>query len=291
MGFADREYYREPSQPGHTLRAPQSMVKILLIINAVLFFANYLFTGATNDITAQFVVSPDVLLKPWLWWKFVTSGFAHADLQHILFNMFALWMFGRDVESVYGPKEFLRIYLAALLLGTFGWTLKQFFFFGPQPESNLLGASGAVTAVLLLFCIHFPRRTLLLMMVFPVPAWVFGVMIVLLNLFQTSSFSNEQQSIAYDVHLIGAAFAICYWKFRWNLGRWTPRSFALNTALGNLRRRPKLKVHTPDHDHQKQNVEADRILDKLHREGEASLTQRERRTLEDYSRRMQQKHR
>jgi hypothetical protein len=148
----------------------------------------------------------------------------------------------------------------------------------------LLGASGAVTAVTLLFCIHFPHRTILLMFVLPVPAWAFGLMIIAGNLFGLTS--NE--AVAFDVHLVGAAFAICYYRFGWRLGNWIP-SVSLPTQW--LKRRPKLRVHRPEPADVSSDDEADQILDKVNRTGIQSLTRREREILEDYSRRMREKRR
>jgi hypothetical protein len=102
-------------------------------------------------------------------------------------------------------------------------------------------------------------------------------------------------SIAFDVHLVGAAFAIAYYRFGWNLGRILPSPAWLGGGRPKFkfRRRPKLKLHDPDaEDHyNEQDDQADRILEKVNREGMDSLSRKERRILEDYSRRMRQKHR
>ena len=272
------------------------MVTNLLIINGALYLANMLFGQPDNWITEWSMVSPDVLVKPWLWWKLITNGFAHSPfgLSHIFFNMFGLWIFGRDVENIYGRKEFLKFYLSAIVLGSLVWVLTHYVRFGSGQDFRLLGASGAVTAVTMLFILHFPKRTILLMMVLPVPAWVMGMLIIFGNLFGSRLPGPGGHQIAYDVHLVGAAFAICYFQFGWNLGHLVPEIRSGPSFKNSLRRmqaRPTLRVHSPEADDNRQmNVEADHVLDKLHQQGEESLTARERRVLEDYSRRMRKKH-
>jgi membrane associated rhomboid family serine protease len=281
MGLSDREYYREPDQPGFTLQRPQSVAVTLVIINAAIYLVDWAFFD--NGLLQQKLsVFPRVVTEPWLWWKFLSSGFAHANFQHILWNMFALWMFGRDIERKFGPQEFLRFYLVAIVLGSVVWSVTRL-----GSEATMLGASGAVTAVVIAYCRLYPKRTLLLMMVVPVPAWLVGVLIVVLNLVGSR---HGDAGIAYEVHLVGAAFGFFYCKFGWNLGRLMPFNFSLGAALKTVKSRPKLRIHDPGQQGQSPDAEADRVLDKMHRLGADQLTESERRVLEEYSRRMRQKH-
>ena len=302
MGLSDREYYRQPESPGFTLRRPQSVVTTLLLINVVIFIVDYLFfelqhpRSSIHKLQGQLLVTPDVLTKPWLWWKFVSYGFAHGSVEHLLFNMFGLWMFGREIEFRLGRQEFLRFYLVAMALGSLVWVITEYVRLGyaeSPPEggggAGLLGASGGVTAVIIAYCVLYPKRTLLLMMVFPVPAWLVGVLLVALNIIQVPV-PGEGARIAYDVHLVGAAFGFFYCKLGWNLGRLTPASFSWDGMLKKLKPRPKLRVHAPVQQYQEQDAEADEVLDKLHREGADNLTEQEQRVLEEYSRRMRRKH-
>ena len=149
----------------------------------------------------------------------------------------------------------------------------------------VVGASGAVTAITLLFCIHYPQRTILLMMVLPVPAWSVGMMVVLVNLF--GLLGHDSSHVAFDVHLVGAGFAICYYLFRWNIGRLVPQK---KLSLAWLKPKPKLKLHDPEKHVHDLDSKADMLLEKVNRDGIDSLSPRERRMLEEYSRRMRQKH-
>ncbi|MFP6674884.1 MAG: rhomboid family intramembrane serine protease [Pirellulaceae bacterium] len=288
MGIHDREYIRDDSPP--SLWADKPVVTKLLVINGVLFLANILI-GGDDWLTYKLAMTPETLTSPLMWFQFLTSGFVHSPstIWHILGNMFLLFMFGRPVETVYGRREFLTFYLTAIILGSVFWTVRQAAM-GPQ-ASYCLGASGGVVAVLLLFVFHFPKQTVLLFMVIPVPAWLFGLIIVGSDIqlaFQPGT------HVAFDVHLIGATFAACYYYGHWRL------SSLIDRFPWPSRGRPKLRIRSAADDvdpppprPKKADValesEADRILDKLHREGQGSLTARERKTLENYSRRMRKR--
>ncbi len=284
MGLYDRDYY-SPQSAGMTLRAPRTIIGWLIAVNVAVFLANGLFTpetpgslGTINGVLA--VQSPD-LLQPWLWWKLLTYGFVHGSIQHILFNMLALFFLGPDVERVYGPMEFLRLYLVMVVFGGLVWCATNLGF----PQAVLLGASGAITGVVLLYALHFPRRTLLLFFVIPVPAWLVGVMLVVLNLFGTAG--GMEDNVAYSVHLAGAAFAFVYYQMGWNFGKLTS-IFSKPFSSNPFKRKPKLKIHDPEAE-ASMGEEVDRILAKIHRDGESSLTRRERKTLEAASRKYQQR--
>jgi membrane associated rhomboid family serine protease len=292
MGFQDRDYYRDSSQSPYIT----SMVVKLMIMNGVVFLAQVLF--AQNQLTDLLAVHADTIVRPAYWWQFLTAGFAHdtGAINHILFNMMGLYFFGMPLEDRYGRKEFLRFYLLATVLGFIVWSATHYLMLanelaGPEladraPRFMCLGASGGVTAATLLFCLLYPRATVLVMFLFPIPAWVLGAVIIVSNLFGTST------GTAYDVHLVGAAFAVTYWYFGLNFGRM--RSFQGFGRLWTAPRkwfkpRPPLKVHDPEHYYEDLDAEADRLLEKVARDGLGSLTNKERRLLEDYSRRTRQK--
>ncbi len=290
MGIYDRDYYRqEPT--GFQVRAPGTIVGTLILINVVVFLANAFahvgFADRLGNNPLNYILSAhgDTLTKPWMWWQFLTYGFVHApnNLWHIAGNMLGLFFLGRSIEQRYGRKEFLRLYLTILIFGSIVWSLGNL---DGGPNSLLMGASGAVVGIVVLFALNYPKQTLLLFFVLPVPAWLVGVLVVVADLFGAMGRENTS-NIAFVVHLAGAAFAFLYFRFGWNLTRLTEGRF----SWLKLRRRPRLKVHDPDRAEKNMNTEVDRILAKIHREGEDSLTRKERRTLEnasqEYKRRQQ----
>jgi membrane associated rhomboid family serine protease len=317
MGYQDREYYQEDRSPGgYQLGGDLSYTWRIVILNAGVFLANFfLFAGQEKDLAYYCSVHGDTLVKPYLWFQFLTYGFAHnpQGLSHIFWNMFGLVCFGSAVEEIYGRREYLRFYLIAILWGGIFWGTRVFFadlvhldMLAPSVRLHatmMLGASGAVTAVVLLFCLRNPFATVNLMFVLPVPAWVLGTILIVGNVLQAGQTGEARVAqaigtVAYDVHLAGAAFAVAYFYFQWNLTRifdftWLSRA---GTSLGKLvKPRAPLKVYDGEEDdevaYEELETEADRILAKIASEGEGTLSKKERQTLEHYSRLMRQKHR
>lgn len=283
MGIYDRDYYQEddlrPIRPWDS----KSMVTLLIIANVALFVANFLFTSASGNLTRFLSLSPQDLESPVGWFRLVTYGFAHLNLLHILFNMVSLYFLGQGVENKLGKWEFFRFYMLTIVLCGLVWALMRMGATAPIPV--LLGASGAVTAVAMLFVYSFPHATLMLYGVVPVKAWVMGVLIIVLNVL------GGRDGVAYDVHLMGAAIATVYFFGKLNFGAAGQLFSGWKTSWKQRQR--GLKVHREDSSDRsvatKEEMESDRILDKIHREGQESLTARERAFLERYSRDMRRR--
>ena len=289
MGIYDRDYYRQ-EQPGSRWTAPRSAVAVLIAINVAVFVAELFFSQ--EGLAGRLSAHPATLTHPQYWWQLLTYGFVHdTDAPpHIIFNMLALWFLGRDVEAWYGTREFVRIYLVLLVFGSLVWCTVNYFDRNVDPEGvTLLGASGAVTGVVVLYALCFPRRTLLFMFVLPMPAWAVGILVVVADILGATGWVHNAGPIAYSVHLAGAALAFVYHHQQWNFGR----------LLGSVRwpwrgvrvGRPRLRIHAPEDVESVPEEEVDRILEKIHREGESHLTRKERRILEDASREYQRRRR
>jgi membrane associated rhomboid family serine protease len=288
MGIHDRDYARDEAPPGGFSQLPVSIQ--LVIVNVGLFLADMV---AGEKLSGAMAVGPDTLQSPWLWWQFLTYGFAHSpeNIRHIFGNMLILGMFGRHVEAIYGRREYLTFYLTTIVLGGVIWAVRQQVM--GIPNSGMLGASGGVVAIFVLFALHFPKQTVLLGLFIPVPAWLAGLLMVLSDV--ALAFLPKSR-VAFDVHLVGAAFAASYFFGKWRLSPW------LNFL--SFSRSSRLRVRSPDDERDDPysnepsnrnsadpnvDMEADRILEKLHREGQASLTRKEKKLLEAYSRRMRQR--
>ena len=317
MGLYDRDYGRDEQTPWDRMENPRSITITLIVINVIIFVAQMLFnadlvdpaTGAVvrdattgdvihyNQLHKWGAVSGDTVVRPWLWWQFISYGFLHDNkgILHLLFNMIGLFFFGRIIERHIGRMEFLRFYLAAIFVsGVIGAVIN---FIGMQtmgaPLTSTIGASGAVVATVILFACHFPHQQILLMAVFPVKAWIAATIFVagdLIGALGDAYGIGGGSSTAFTVHLAGAAFAGAYYFQRWNL------SFLDFESIGDLparmrkrARRAKLKIHDPDRKMAKDADEADRILAKIHDHGESSLSSAERKTLQRYSKRQREK--
>lgn len=293
MGIYDREYFQDEGSPsGFQLGGGQlMMVTRLVIVTGALFVVDYVMEGRLSDI---FKVPADVYRRPWMCWQLLSYGFAHGGFWHVALNMFMLWMFGRVVEFRLGAKEILLFYLAAIVFSGLVWLVAEnLWLYGTaggraylEAERSLpkmLGASGGVSAVFLLFVLLYPKQTVYLWGLLAVPAWLIGALIIGQDLWL--GISGRAANTAWQAHLGGAAFAFLYLRGGWSFSQLVPAVLRWRWP----RRGPRLRVHHADD--QTLDAEADRVLEKLHREGEASLTARERRTLESYSRRMRDRRR
>jgi membrane associated rhomboid family serine protease len=279
MGIYDRSYYREEGLRPVSPWDQRSAIAIIIIANVAVQIANYVLSPRSSAITSYLWMDPSRLGNPLEWYRVLTYGFAHsADIKHILFNMLSLYFLGRSVEDRIGKSEFIRFYLTAILLGGLYFAFKPWG--DPRP---MLGASGGVTAVCMLFVFFFPTAQIYMFGLVPTPAWVYGIIVIVMNVLGGSD------GVAYDVHLVGAAFAAVYFFGGWNLaflGAWFNKM-----QLSMKQRQRGLKVLRPEEPEatSKDEVEADRILAKIHQSGQDSLTKAERKFMEEYSQRVRQR--
>jgi membrane associated rhomboid family serine protease len=302
MGIYDRSYYREePRRGGY---GHWSAVTTLIVINVAVFVADMFapLVQIRDPITGMPIVLPlhwldyhmglmsNFFTHPWSVWELVTYGFAHdpQNLMHILFNMLGLWMFGQDVEAIYGRTTFYRVYFSLLVLSGLAWLVIIQFSHLPFPVP-LIGASGAVMGIVFLYILHFPQRTLIVLF-FPMPAWVAGIVFIGLDLYGAMGGGSlfGEQNVANTAHLAGVFFGFVFYRTRWTLFSLLPSGQWIKSLFG-----PKLRVHrdadetrSSEPPRRQENLQqrVDQILAKISREGEASLTSDERRTLEEASR-------
>lgn len=286
MGIYDREYYRNegPSFLG-SLAAHGRVCKWLIIVNVGVYILQLLTASAGPRsgglITDAFVLDVREVMQGQVW-RLLTYAFLHSpdSVMHVLFNMLFLWWFGTDVEDLYGPKEFLWFYLISAFLG--GVTFQLGWLLGITPRAEVcLGASGAVTAVMVLCACHFPTRVIYMFFMLPVPIWLFVLFQVSQDLFGVLGASNA--NTAFTVHLGGAAFGFLYHWNNWRVLNWMPN-------LGSLQRqraRPNLRVYrdeepmsplpvasaAPPADVDEQiEAKVDALLEKVARVGKNNLT-------------------
>jgi membrane associated rhomboid family serine protease len=293
MGLYDRDYHRErdyDDTPGFRLGGERSLSTNLVIAMGIVYIVQ-LFTGLTAQeygaFTDFFSLHADLPQRPWLAFELVTYGFLHSyDLKHVLFNAFSLWMFGRFVEQRYARKEYVAFFLAAVAFAGLFWIAAEFAATSRlQPNVSLLGASGGVTAVLILFCLLYPNQTVYLGFLFPIKAWIFAIICIGQDLLFGLQ-RNPESKVAYTAHIGGALFAFGYFKLGWRLSKWLPDSW----KLPKLGRQPKLRVLDPDDDGGSEtDVAVDEILRKIQDHGQDSLTRRERQILQKASQKYQKR--
>ena len=139
---------------------------------------------------------PALVLRQFWVWQLATYMFLHGGLFHILFNMLALWMFGTELERIWGTRYFLKFYfLTGIGAGalTVVFSLLPFGFSQQVQHSVIIGASGAIYGLLLAYALYFPDRPIL-MIVFWVPAKVcvaiLGAIALLTSLSETGGTAN-----------------------------------------------------------------------------------------------------
>jgi membrane associated rhomboid family serine protease len=167
----------------------------LIIINALVFVAQMVF-DSTWDLTNRMALYSynSGLFEPY---QLVTHMFAHGGFFHILFNMYALWMFGSVLERIWGAKKFLIFYLVCGLAAG----LTQMFFVS---GGAAIGASGAIMGLLAAFAYTFPNTQFyILPFPFPIKAKYMAAIYAALDLF--GGFSGSTDNVAHFAHLGGLA--------------------------------------------------------------------------------------
>jgi len=295
MGIYDREYYRRDGPSFLESFASRGQVcKWLIIINigiyVVQLLTRYQVGRQWHDPFTNFFVLNVQAVADGQVWRLLTYAFLHAPDSpfHIVFNMLFLYWFGRDLEDIYGSKEFLAFYLGGALAG--GAAYQLCWWTGITPDnSSCLGASGAVTAVMVLCAMHYPTRIIYLFLVLPVPIWLFVVFQVAQDLFGLLG-AGVRENVAFSGHLGGAAFGFLYHKYNWRIVGWLPNL----RSWQQQRSRPKLRVYReeeapapvpvaaapPSIDMDEQfEAKVDAVLEKVARSGKSSLTEGEHQIL------------
>ena len=187
-------------------------MKALIGVNVALFLLTEL-TPFGREIKLWLGLVPAATLTQLRVWQPVTYMFLHTGVFHLLFNMLALWMFGTELERLWGRRYFVKYYFvcgigAALLTVLF--SLLPFSFSSVlYSETNVIGASGAIYGLLLAYGLYFPDRPILMMMLFPIPAKYF-VMIIGAIAFYSSL--GATGNVAGATHLGGLVVGYLYLK-------------------------------------------------------------------------------
>lgn len=180
---------------------------------------------ATGFVSWQANQRPDLkdklLLHPFRvkhenqWFRVLTHAFVHGDSTHLLVNLFVLWQFGSQVEALLasdslvplvklpGNYSFLMLYFGGILFAALPAMLRH----KNNPDYRSLGASGAVSAVLIFYIIHFPTVQLLLFFVIPIPAFLAGILFFVYEGYMDRKGGGR---IAHDAHLYGGLYGLIF---------------------------------------------------------------------------------
>ncbi len=186
-----------------------NVIFVLLVANGVIFALQQIYP---RSLIINFGLWPaNVSGSPFMPWQLITYSFLHGNLTHILFNMFGLWMFGRELERMMGQKRFLTYYFTCVV----GAGIVQLIVAGSQGAIYpTIGASGGVFGILLAYGLTFPNRMVMLLFPpIPMKAKYFVLFYGLLELYL--GVSGGAPGIANFAHLGGMVFGFVllrYWS-------------------------------------------------------------------------------
>ena len=187
---------------------PSPAVKLLIIANV----AAFVLSSIVPQIIGRLGLMPASVFGQLAIWQPVTYMFLHGGIGHLLWNMLGLWMFGTDLERLWGTRFFTKYYFvtgvgaaATSLL----WALSPLPFADEIYNTITIGASGAGYGVLLAYAIYFPHRVIYLYFVFPIPARYFVMIIGAITLYSSMAGGG---GVAHTAHLGGLVVGYLYLK-------------------------------------------------------------------------------
>ena len=234
------------------------VVKYLILINFLLFIIGFI-AGPTLYFALGLV--PKLVWKRGMVWQLFTYMFLHGGFFHFLFNMFALWMFGSELEHYFGSREFFKYYcITGIGAGVIALITS------PNSLVPTVGASGAIYGLLLAYGLFFPNRLIYLWFLIPIKAKHLVLLFGIIEFF--AALSHTSPGIAHFAHLGGILVGFVYLKTRqrnlisWLRWKWT-----------------QWWVSRKEEEMLDLQKEVDRILEKISEQGIESLTEREKRIL------------
>jgi membrane associated rhomboid family serine protease len=303
MGIYDREYYRGETRGSAWLTGVAPACKTIIIINVVVFFIQ---PNIPDDILRNYLqATSEGIFYHGRLWELLTATFLHADMMHLLWNMVFLWFVGREMESFYGTRDFVALYISGAIISTLGWATVDFVSRNHVMEHSMLGSSGAVWTVVVLYALYYPHREMLLFFILPVETWLLVVILLGMDLWQMLN-GHSVGGTAVAAHLSGAAYGYLFKRFdlRWSRLSWArvrgprlrvispeprekspppPRpsgpTWSPNTATAP---KPSTAAVVPE---EQLDAKLDEVLAKIAREGRSGLSEEENRVLQEASRR------
>jgi membrane associated rhomboid family serine protease len=249
------------------------MVRILLITNVAIFVAQFLgrLVLKNNALEMIFALQPEAVLKGYIW-QLVTYSFLHGDIMHLLMNMLTLWMFGSEIEGQYGQKPFLKFYLFCAFMGGLVTLLVSSLGF---PQGIVIGASGATFGLLAAFALLWPNREIIFMLIFPLKAKYFVMILMLMIVF------SQGGHIAHMAHLGGIVGAVIFiklyhgWKSDSKVGGWSLSRY--------LQKRRFQRYQKEMNSREDAKTRVDQLLEKISKDGMNSLSRSEKKFLNEAS--------
>jgi membrane associated rhomboid family serine protease len=184
------------------------VVKALIIANVGMF----LVSSLAPMVISPLGLVPEEVLTGFRIWQLVTYLFLHGGVFHILFNMLTLWMFGVELERMWGSRFFAKYYFVAGVGAGLTQIMASLLPFGPLASlyyAQTIGASGAIYGLLLAYAMYFPHRQIMFWGVFPIQVRYF---VLIMGAISLLSAADGASGVAHMAHLGGIAFGYLYLK-------------------------------------------------------------------------------
>lgn len=182
----------------------------LILINFLIFAIRFVYPNLAEYVHYYGAMNPILVEQYHMYWQFFSYMFVHQNIQHVFFNMLALLIFGSGFERAVGSREFILFYMiCGTLSGFFSFLVYKF---TGQYRVFLLGASGAVYAVLFAYAVFFPRSVFYVWGIIPLPAPVMVFIYALIEL--GSQLFGRGSNVAHMTHLFGFLAAWLYFVLR-----------------------------------------------------------------------------
>jgi membrane associated rhomboid family serine protease len=249
-----------------------SGVKFLLIVNIVVFVLVEL-SGQQSLLFRTFGLVPSLVWSKFKIWQLFTYLFIHGGIFHIFFNMFVLWMFGKDLESQWGKMEFLLFYFVCGIGAGLITVL-----FSVNSIVPIVGASGAIYGLLLAYGFTYPNQMVYLYGLVPIKVKYMVLGLGAIAFF--ASLSASQSNVSHITHLSGMVIGLIFIYF--NINWKVIKLWYIRMRLKGLSQQPAKQ----DNEEAQMKKQVDKILDKLNDSGWDSLTEQEENYLTQASKRL-----
>lgn len=178
---------------------------IIIGITVLISFAAY----SNSNLMRQFMMNPYMISNRQQYYRFITSGFIHADHVHLFFNMFSLYFFGTTIEYIFGiifgsagTLYFIALYVLGIIVSDIPSYMKH----RNNPGYNALGASGGVASVIFASIIFQPLADIYIYFI-PIPGFILGIAYIFFSWYQGK---KANDNVNHDAHLYGAVFGVIF---------------------------------------------------------------------------------
>ena len=177
-----------------------SLTLILILITA----AMTIYAWQNPTVLSRWMFNAYQIARRNEYWRFITSGFVHADWGHLIFNMISLYFFGQLMEQVVGRAYYLVLYLVGIIVSDIPSYMKH----RNNPNYNSLGASGGVSAVVFAGIVFFPLNPIYIFFIpIGIPGFLFGLLYMLYSYYEANRGGSY---VNHSAHLWGALFGVAF---------------------------------------------------------------------------------